>query len=177
MPCVLSSSPPTASHDLINSPPLQLSLKPRIPIRKLGRASATMAGWQGVWQARRPTLPPMPPPKRQKQLDDSATPVSGAPSAALLAQAPRPPWLLKASAERQAIADRWEHGGRPPTTSRFLNRPTPGMPPPPVSAIGNPKLIARHANKWNGQTTMAAHFRPDRHTGMINGRPMQARGG
>ena len=51
------------------------------------------------------------------------------------------------------------------------------MPSPPVSAIGNPKLIARHAYKWNGQTTMAAHFRPDRHTGMINGRPMQASGG
>ena len=51
------------------------------------------------------------------------------------------------------------------------------MPPPPVSAFGDPKLVARHAYKWDAKTTMAAHFRPDRHSVMIHGRPMQARGG
>ena len=139
---------------------------------------ATMAGWQEVWPPRRPTPPPMPPPKRQKQLlDEFPGPVSGARSAAWLARAPLPPWTLRSRAVRQHVADQWVRDGRPATSERFLNRPTPGMPPPPVSAIGNPKLIARHAYKWDGHTTMAAHFRPDRHTCMINGRPMQARGG
>ena len=85
--------------------------------------------------------------------------------------------MPKASAARQAIADRWARDGRPPTSERFLNMPTPGFPPPPVRAIGNQQAIAKHAYKWSGKTTMAAHFRPDRHSAMINGRPMQAGGG
>ena len=136
-----------------------------------------MAGWQNMLENRRPELPAMPPPKRQRQLDDSAAPVSGATSAALLAGAQQPPWMPKARAAREAAAERWAQRGRPSKTARFLNRPTPGLQPPPVRAFGNPKAVAKHAYLWNGESTMAAHFRPDRHSCMIMGRPVQARGG
>ena len=120
----------------------------------------------------------MPPPKRQDTaLDELPGPVSGVSSAATLATTRQPPWAWRARAVREGLAKDWERDGRPPTSERFLNRPTPGKPPPPVSAIGDPKLVARHAYKWEPKTTMAAHFRPDRHSVMIHGRPMQARGG
>ena len=50
------------------------------------------------------------------------------------------------------------------------------MPPPPSEALGSQEAVARHAYRWDAATTMAAHFSPDNHTLMINGRPMQARG-
>ena len=128
-------------------------------------------------EKRLPELPAMPPPKRQRQLNDEAAPVSGATIAALLAKSQEPPWASKARAERQAVAERWVQRGRPSQTARFLNRPTPGLQPPPVRAFGNPKAVAKHAYLWNGESTMAAHFRPDRHSCMIMGRPVQARGG
>ena len=120
----------------------------------------------------------MPPPKRQDTaLDEFPGPVSGVSSAATVATTQQPPWMGRSSAVRQRLAEEWVRDGRPPTSERYLNRPTPGKPPPPVSALGDPKLVAKHAYKWEPKTTMAAHFRPDRHTVMIHGRPMQARGG
>ena len=120
----------------------------------------------------------MPPPKRQDTaLDELPGPVSGVSTATTLAATRQPPWMGRSSAVRQGLAEEWVRDGRPPTSERYLNRPTPGKPPPPVSAIGDPKLVARHAYKWEPPTTLAAHFRPDRHSVIIHGRPMQARGG
>ena len=136
-----------------------------------------MAGWQGIWQERRPELPPMPPPKRQRQLDHDAAPVSGATIAALSAKSQEPPWASKARAARETREKQWAQSGRPAKTTRYLHRPTPGMQPPPVRAFGNPNAVAKHAYLWDAGTTMAAHFRPDRHSCMIMGRPVQARGG
>ena len=122
-------------------------------------------------------MPALPPPKRPKGLDPDAAPVSGANIAALLAKTQEPPWASKARAAREAAAEQWAQRGRPSKTARFLHRPTPGLQPPPVRAFGNPNAVAKHAYIWDAGTTMAAHFRPDRHSCMIMGRPVQARGG
>ena len=94
-----------------------------------------------------------------------------------LATVAHPPWMEGSRREREVIASQREHGPRPPLAARFANRPTPGFPPPPLPALGSQAAIARHAYMWDGKTTLAAHFGPDRHTMMINGRPMQAIGG
>ena len=119
----------------------------------------------------------MPPPKRQRQLDDDAAPVSGANIAALLAKTTEPPWAGLSRSARQTRARQWDERGRPAETTRNLYRPTPGMQPPPVRVFGNPNAVAKHAYLWDPETTMAAHFRPDRHSSMIRGRPVQAPGG
>ena len=136
-----------------------------------------MSALPGVWAnpSLRPKLPPLPPPKRRRlELDIDSTQVSGAQSAAFLANVAHPPWMENSSRVRDVIASQREHGLRPPKAPRFAHRPTPGFPPPPLPALGSPAAIARHAYMWDGQTTLAAHFGPDRHTMMINGRPMQA---
>ena len=56
----------------------------------------------------------------------------------------------------------------------FVNKPTPGLPPPPAKLLGNEHKVAMHNYRWMKSTTIAAHFRPDRNTMMISGRPMQA---
>ena len=43
-----------------------------------------------------------------------------------------------------------------------------------LSALGSQQAVAQHAYQWDSTTTMAANFRPDHHTMMRNGRPMQA---
>lgn len=52
--------------------------------------------------------------------------------------------------------------------------PTPGVPPAPITAYGKKEAVREHFYQWNPTTTAAMHFRPDRWTMMINGRPMQA---
>ena len=58
----------------------------------------------------------------------------------------------------------------------YLNKPTAGSPPAPLHVYGSHSLVAHHMYRWDKEKTMAAHFRPDRHSIIINGRPMQARG-
>ena len=52
--------------------------------------------------------------------------------------------------------------------------PTPGVPPAPIRVYGNEKAVLAHAYQWGPNSVMGLHFRPDRHTVMIQGRPMQA---
>jgi hypothetical protein len=136
-----------------------------------------MAWQKKTLEKRLPEMPAMPPPKRPRELDPDAAPVSGANIAALLAKTQEPPWASKARAARETRGKQWDESGRPAKTTRYLHRPTPGMQPPPVRAFGNPNAVAKHAYLWDAGTTMAAHFRPDRHSCMIMGRPVQARGG
>ena len=127
--------------------------------------------------SRMPKLPLLPPPRFQRPLDASWTPICGATTSAFLAGTPQPPRMQRAKEVRQGIAEeRTSDGLRPPPKRRFLHRPTASVPPPPWEAFRSHEGVARHAYRWDPQTTMAAHFRPDNHTMMINGRPMQARG-
>ena len=137
-----------------------------------------MAGLEGVRRPSRvPKLPLRPPPRWQRQLDDGAAPIRGATTSAFLAGTPQPPWMPRSREVRQGIAEeRTSDGLRPPPKRRFLNRPTASVPPPPFTALGSQQAVARHSYRWDAETTMAARFRPDNHTLMINGRPMQARG-
>ena len=136
-----------------------------------------MAEPKKILRVLKPAMPARPPPKRPEAPDPDAAPVSGPNIAKLLAKAKPPPWVSRASAARGANATVWAQSGRPAGHPRFLYRPTPGMQPPPVGAFGNPNAVARHAYLWDPETTMAAHFRPDRHSSMIRGRPVQAPGG
>ena len=135
-----------------------------------------MAGLREVpGPSRKPTLPLLLPPWRQNLLDARWTPISGATTSAFLAGTTQPPWMQTNKEVRQRMADeRTDDGLRPPPNNRLLNRPTPFVPPPHPGAFGSHKSVARHAYGWGRDTTMAAHFRPDNHTVMINGRPMQA---
>ena len=136
-----------------------------------------MAGLEGVPRpSRMPKLPLQPPRRFQRPLDASWTPISGATTSAFLAGTPHPPWMQRSKEVRQGIAEeRTSDGLRPPPERRFLNRPTASVPPPPCEALGSQEAVARHAYKWDAETTMAAHFKPDNNTLMINGRPMHAR--
>ena len=135
-----------------------------------------MAGLQEVpGPSRKPKLPLLPPPWRQNPLDARWTPISGATTSAFLAGTTQPPWMQKSKEVRQRMADeRTDDGLRPPPNKRLLDRPTPSVPPRHPGAFGSQEAVARHAYRWDRGTTMAAHFRPDNHTVMINGRPMQA---
>ena len=52
--------------------------------------------------------------------------------------------------------------------------PTLGVRLAPLSCYGREKQIALHLYQWDPHTTKALHFKPDRFTMMIDGRPMQA---
>ena len=87
-----------------------------------------------------------------------------------LDQAQKPEWTYKARAVRDNLA--FSKAKFPKHVSAFW--PTPGVPPAPIQTYGIPDQVGQHVYQWDPATTMAAHFRPDRHTMMINGRPMQA---
>ena len=87
-----------------------------------------------------------------------------------LDQAQKPEWTYKARAVRDNLA--FSKAKFPKHVFAFW--PTPGVPPAPIQTYGIPDQVGQHVYQWDPATTMAAHFRPDRHTMMINGRPMQA---
>jgi hypothetical protein len=178
--CLITTDTMSLSHHSIIVPScLRSHFRSSLgPTRKLGRAAATMAWHQRILKSRLAQMPAGPPPKRPSALDPDAVPgVSGANIAALLAKTTEPPWAGLSRSARQTRARQWDERGRPAETTRNLYRPTPGMQPPPVRAFGNPHAVAKHAYLWDPATTMAAHFRPDRHSSMIMGRPVQAPGG
>ena len=53
----------------------------------------------------------------------------------------------------------------------YLNRPTPGIPPPPPEALGDMELIALHAHRYLSSCDL--RFAPHRFTSVLNGRPWQ----
>ena len=87
-----------------------------------------------------------------------------------LDQAAKPIWTYKARVVRDNLA--FSKAKFPKHVSAFW--PTPGVVPAPLETYGIPDQVGQHLYQWDPSTTMAAHFRPDRHTMMINGRPMQA---
>ena len=88
-----------------------------------------------------------------------------------LAKAKVPGWTAKASMTR--LGSKSKVQGKVPA---YRNKPTAGAPPAPLHVYGSDGLVAHHMYRWDKETTMAAHARPDRHSIVINGRPMQARG-
>ena len=80
-----------------------------------------------------------------------------------------PAWTEKAARVRTFL-----HKDRRNLPKEVLkNCPTPGLPPAPIDTYVDPKAVARHAYQWDPSTTITASFVPDRHTMMINDRPMQ----
>ena len=90
---------------------------------------------------------------------------------AYLSANPAPDWSARARSTRM---DKLAHAKAPFPKQVSVYFPSPGVPPAPISAYGKPKAVREHFYQWNPTTTTAAHFRPDRWTMMINGRPMQA---
>ena len=83
-----------------------------------------------------------------------------------------PKWYGKASQVRRDLHAKKETFPKPEQVSSVF--PTPGVPPAPPKCYGKMETIAQHFYQWDPNTTMATHFLPERHTMMINGRPMQA---
>ena len=82
----------------------------------------------------------------------------------------KPMWLETASAARK---DLLRNKAAFPKRS-LASHPRPGVPPGPISVYGSNESVGQHAYQWCPHTTLGAHFMPDRHTMMIDGRPMQA---
>ena len=90
----------------------------------------------------------------------------------VLARQQHPKWYGNASRVRR---DLHANKDRFPTCDQVSSAfPTPGLPPAPPECYGKMENVAQHLYQWDPNTTMATHFVPDRHTMMINGRPMQA---
>ena len=89
---------------------------------------------------------------------------------AFLAKGRQAKWMPKAMEHR--FTNRAKAKSR---VTPYLHKPTPGIPPAPVHLYGSDNLVSHHAYQWDPTTTMGAHFRPERHSVVINGRLMQAR--
>ncbi len=87
-----------------------------------------------------------------------------------LAKMKRPGWIQRAAAVRLQQHHKFGSISKAQPSKFF---PTPGLPPH-LGLVGSDTLTALHHYHWAKETTMAAHFLPERHTQMINGRPMQA---
>jgi len=109
-------------------------------------------------------LPVPPPPPAKAAAVDAATHLAAMEEAGKV-----PAWLAKARFARSEMQTSKARGTEKP----FLNKPTPGYPPPPANVLGAEDLLMRHVYQWDPNNVMAAHFHPDRHTVIINGRPMQ----
>ena len=84
---------------------------------------------------------------------------------------PSPPeWVARTAAMRKAPATS-KIMGAAAKAFVYLNRPTPGIPPPPPDCYGNPELIALHSARWLECKNLA--FQPTRFTSVLNGRPWQ----
>ena len=63
-------------------------------------------------------------------------------------------------------------GGLPvpkPTKALYLNKPTPGLPPPPTHVWGKAQAVAAHAHRYIELENVS--FRPERFVTMLYGRP------
>ena len=88
-----------------------------------------------------------------------------------LAAKAKPLWIAKAHQVHETIHKRHIAKANPDV---YIKRPTPGIPPAPPQLYGCEDLMAHHNYRWSKYSKMAAHFRPERNSCMINGRPMQA---
>jgi len=114
-----------------------------------------------------PRTPPKPPPAAPKVQNLQNCPVD---IAKYLGSTAKPSWMAKAAATRDALLR-----NKANFPERILeDMPTPGVPPAPIRVYGNEKAVLAHAYQWDPNSVMGLHFRPDRHTVMIQGRPMQA---
>ena len=87
-----------------------------------------------------------------------------------LAMKARPKWMEESRRVRDDL-----HKNKAEFPKKVLAAmPTPGIPPAPVDAYGRHESVAQHLYQWDPSTTQALHFQPEKHTMMINGRPMQA---
>ena len=89
----------------------------------------------------------------------------------VLLMKPQPKWMAEARAARDEIhrnKEKFPHG------KVLAVFPTPGLRVAPLEAYGNHEAVAQHLYQWDPSTTKALHFKPDRWTMMIDGRPMQA---
>ena len=79
-----------------------------------------------------------------------------------------PKWVAKVAAghpPRPSSAP----GVPKPSQAVFLNKPTPGLPPPPPQVYGNPAAIAAHAHRY--LTMENVSWRPERFVTYLKGRP------
>ena len=112
------------------------------------------------WAPQTPAIKPLP--RRQSGQVDIAE--------YLLADG-RVPWLGKASSARDRSF--YSKAAHPKKLHRHL--PTPGvqnlMDP---KYYGNEEFVAHHAYQVNPKNVFPSQFAPERHTIMVDGRPMQA---
>ena len=116
----------------------------------------------GLQPRPRPLLKPKPPAPRKADGDLDVP--------QFLEQKPKVGWMPKSMAARDAL--KLNKAGFPKRILKYM--PTPGVPPGPPKVYRSEEATAQHVYQWNPETTLAANFRPDRHTIMIQGRPMQA---
>ena len=112
---------------------------------------------------------------------------SGGPShgfvADVVAGAPKPTdnWASTSATQRQANRKAYEEQQKKSKASllvpkHYLNKPTPGLVPPPAKALGRADFMKYHIYQWDPRNQILPTYNPAKNTVVVNGRPVQALG-
>ena len=80
-------------------------------------------------------------------------------------------------ANRKAYEDQRKKGNAPLLVPKhYLNKPTPGLTPPPAKAFGRVGSMKYDIYQWDPKNRILPTYQPAKNTVIVHGRPVQALG-